>query len=71
MTAVLRSQGLTKAYGSVRALDELTMEVPPGRIGLVGANGAGKTTFFRLVLGLIHPTAGSIEVLGPWIPDKR
>ena len=64
MTAVLRSQGLTKAYGSVRALDELTMEVPPGRIGLVGANGAGKTTFFRLVLGLIHPTAGSIEVLG-------
>ena len=64
MTAVLRTEGLTKAYGPVRALDALTVDVPPGRIGLVGANGAGKTTFFRLVLGLIHPTAGQVEVLG-------
>lgn len=64
MTAVLRTDGLTKAYGPVRALDALTVDVPPGRIGLVGANGAGKTTLFRLVLGLIHPTAGRVEVLG-------
>ena len=64
MTAVLRADGLTKTFGSVRALDGLDVEVPPGRIGFVGANGAGKTTFFRLVLGLIHPTSGTVEVLG-------
>ena len=64
MTAVLRTEGLTKTFGAVRALDALDVEVPAGRIGFVGANGAGKTTFFRLVLGLIHPTAGRVEVLG-------
>ena len=46
------------------ALDGLTIEVPRGRIGLVGANGAGKSTTFRLLLGLAHPTEGSIEVCG-------
>ncbi len=64
MTAVLRAEGLTKTFGAVRALDALDVEVPAGRIGLVGANGAGKTTFFRLVLGLIKPTSGRVEVLG-------
>ena len=64
MTAVLRTEALTKTFGSVRALDSLDVEVPAGRIGFVGANGAGKTTFFRLVLGLIHPTSGGVEVLG-------
>jgi ABC-2 type transport system ATP-binding protein len=64
VTAVLRAEGLTKTFGAVRALDGLDVEVPAGRIGFVGANGAGKTTFFRLVLGLIHPTSGRVEVLG-------
>jgi ABC-2 type transport system ATP-binding protein len=62
--AVLRARDLTKSYGAVQALDHLDVEVPAGRIGFVGANGAGKTTFFRLVLGLIHPTGGQVEVLG-------
>jgi len=55
---------LTKRYPGVTALDGLTVDVPPGRIGLVGANGAGKTTTFRLLLGLAHPTEGRVEVCG-------
>ena len=56
--------GLTKRYPSVTALDGLTLDLPRGRIGLVGANGAGKSTMFRLLLGLAHPTEGRIEVCG-------
>ena len=55
---------MTKRYPGVTALDGLTVDVPPGRIGLVGANGAGKTTTFRLLLGLAHPTEGRVEVCG-------
>jgi ABC-2 type transport system ATP-binding protein len=61
---LLRIDGLTKRYPSALALDDLTIEVPRGRIGLVGANGAGKTTMFRLLLGLAHPTEGRVEVCG-------
>jgi ABC-2 type transport system ATP-binding protein len=61
---LLRIDGLTKRYPGVTALDDLTIEVPRGRIGLVGANGAGKSTMFRLLLGLAHPTEGRIEVCG-------
>lgn len=57
--------GLTKTFdGGVTALDGLTVTVPSGSVGLVGANGAGKTTMFRLLLGLIRPTSGRIEVRG-------
>ena len=55
---------LTKKFGSVTALDGLTVTVPRGSVGLVGANGAGKTTMFRLMLGLIAPTNGRLEVRG-------
>jgi ABC-2 type transport system ATP-binding protein len=48
----------------VTALDGLTIELPRGLVGLVGANGAGKTTMFRLLLGISKPTEGSIEVCG-------
>ena len=61
---LLRTDGLTKRYGSVTALDDLSVEVPRGCVGLVGANGAGKTTTFRLLLGLGHATEGRIEVCG-------
>lgn len=61
---LLRITGLTKRYPGVTALDDLTLEVPRGRTGLVGANGAGKSTMFRLLLGLAHPTHGRIEVCG-------
>jgi ABC-2 type transport system ATP-binding protein len=61
---LLRLEGVTKRYPGVTALDNLTVDVPPGLVGLVGANGAGKTTTFRLLLGLAHPTEGRIEVCG-------
>ena len=51
-------------FGSHRALDALDVDVESGVTGLVGANGAGKTTFMSIVLGLRHPTAGSAQVLG-------
>jgi ABC-2 type transport system ATP-binding protein len=62
--SLLRLTGVTKRYGTVTALDGLTIGLPRGLVGLVGANGAGKTTMFRLLLGLSRPTEGSIEVCG-------
>ena len=62
---LVAAQALTKRYGSiVTALDGLTLEVEPGIIGLVGANGAGKSTFLKILLGLVAPTSGSAQVLG-------
>lgn len=52
-------RGLTKTFGSFRAVDDLTFDVHPGRVtGFLGPNGAGKTTTLRMLLGLIRPTAG-------------
>jgi ABC-2 type transport system ATP-binding protein len=55
---------LTRTFGSVIALSELTAKMPQGVVGLVGANGAGKTTLIRVLLGLLPPTSGSAQVLG-------
>lgn len=62
--SIVTIRGLTHDYGDVVALRDLNLEIPGGVIGLVGANGAGKTTMLRLLLGLLHPTSGSIEVMG-------
>ena len=51
-SSLLRIAGLTKQYPGVIALDDLTIDLPRGLVGLVGANGAGKTTMFRLLLGM-------------------
>jgi ABC-2 type transport system ATP-binding protein len=65
MTAALQARGLTKHYGRQRALSDCTLDIPSGRVvGLVGPNGAGKTTLLQLAVGMLRPTAGSIEVLG-------
>ena len=57
MTAVIETRNLTKTYGSVRALDGLSLTIPRGGVyGVLGPNGAGKSTLFRILLGLIRPT---------------
>ncbi|MEV6522181.1 ABC transporter ATP-binding protein [Longispora sp. NPDC051575] len=62
---LIETTSLTKAYpGGVTALRDLTLAVEPGVIGLVGANGAGKSTMIKILLGLLEPTEGSVRVLG-------
>ena len=61
----IRASALTRQFSSVRALNDLTIEVPAGVVfGFLGPNGAGKTTTILLLLNLIEPTGGSAEVLG-------
>ena len=61
----LATRGLRKSYGSRLALDGLDLSVPEGVVyGFLGPNGAGKTTTMRLLTGLLHPDAGTIELLG-------
>lgn len=60
---IIATQALTKTYGGgVTALSDLTVQVEAGVIGLVGANGAGKSTFIKIMLGLIAPSSGSARV---------
>jgi ABC-2 type transport system ATP-binding protein len=59
------THNLTKEFESVRAIDNLSLEIPSGIIfGFLGPNGAGKTTTIRLLLGLLEPTSGDAQVLG-------
>jgi ABC-2 type transport system ATP-binding protein len=61
----IRTDGLTKHYGEVRALESLDLEVLPGEIfGFLGPNGAGKTTMIRTILDEIRPTSGEASILG-------
>lgn len=61
----ISTEGLTKHFDAVRAVSDLTLEVPAGKIfGFLGPNGSGKTTTIRLLLGLLEPTAGHANVLG-------
>jgi len=62
--ALLRAHELTKTFGSVRALDGVSFEIDEGITGLLGSNGAGKSTSLKLFLGLLDPDSGSAEVLG-------
>src|SRR5258706_11584270 len=57
-------EDVTKTYGAVTALNNLTLSVPLGAIGLLGPNGSGKTTMIRTLLGLIPVDKGSGEILG-------
>lgn len=62
---VIRTDGLTKRFGAVTAVEDLDLTVRRGEIyAFLGRNGAGKTTTIRLMLALIGPTAGSVEILG-------
>jgi ABC-2 type transport system ATP-binding protein len=62
---MIEAQGLTKRFGDTTAVDGLSFAVEPGRItGFLGPNGAGKTSTMRLIMGLDHPTSGSVTVNG-------
>ena len=70
--AVIRTRALTKRYGELRAVDGIDLEVPQGDVyGFLGANGSGKTTTVRMLLGLVLPTSGEAEVLGAPMPASR
>ena len=62
--SLISARDLTKQYPGVQALDALTLDIEPGIIGFVGANGAGKSTFIKILLGLLQPTSGTVSVLG-------
>ncbi|HAQ0615258.1 TPA: ATP-binding cassette domain-containing protein [Enterococcus faecium] len=62
---VLKATGITKKYGAAKALDKVSIEIKRGMIyGLIGENGAGKSTFMRTIMGLISIDEGSIELFG-------
>ncbi len=66
---MIRTQGLTKSYGQVRAVDGIDLDVREGDVyGFLGANGSGKTTTVRMLLGLVLATSGEAEVLGERMP---
>jgi ABC-2 type transport system ATP-binding protein len=62
--AVLATEHLSKWYGQVSGLNDVTVRVPPGITGLLGPNGAGKSTFMKLMTGQLKPSKGRVEVFG-------
>jgi len=68
---LIRTEGLTKRFRSRAAVDAIDLDVPAGAIyGFLGPNGSGKTTTIRMLLGLIRPTAGRVELLGLPMPGR-
>jgi ABC-2 type transport system ATP-binding protein len=67
----IRAAGLVKEFGKLRAVDDVSFDLAPGRIyGILGPNGSGKTTLIRLLTGLTKATAGRAEVLGTQMPSR-
>lgn len=68
--AAITAEGITRRFGELTAVDEVSLEVSEGEVfGLLGPNGAGKTTFIRMLSCLISPSSGSAEVMGMSISD--
>ena len=68
-TAAIVTRNLSRRFGALLAVDELHLEIPEAQIyGFLGPNGSGKSTTFRMLCGLLKPTAGAIEVLGHQLP---
>jgi ABC-type multidrug transport system ATPase subunit len=69
---IIQTRALTKRYGELRAVDGVDLEVRAGDVyGFLGANGSGKTTTVRMLLGLVLPTSGEAKVLGMPMPTSR
>ena len=69
---MIRTSGLTKKFGDRIAVNAATLEVPRGcAFGFLGPNGAGKTTLIRTLLGLTPASAGTMELLGLPVPERR
>jgi branched-chain amino acid transport system ATP-binding protein len=70
--AILQTTGVTKVFGGLVAVEDVSFEIPRGRIvSIIGPNGAGKTTFFNMLTGLYKPTFGRIEFDGRDITARR
>ena len=61
---LVHADGVSKWYGQVSGLNNVTVSIPPGITGLLGPNGAGKSTFMKLMTGQLKPSQGTIRVLG-------
>jgi ABC-2 type transport system ATP-binding protein len=67
---VIRADKLSRHFGEIKAVDELDLAVEKGSIyGFLGPNGSGKTTAMRMLIGLLQPSAGNVEVLGYQLPE--
>ncbi len=68
MSALVQAENLSRFYGMILGLNNVSFTIRPGITGLIGPNGAGKTTLFRLLLGQIQPSSGELKVFGenPW-----
>lgn len=65
MSFALEAEGLTKTYGAVKALDDLSLKIPAGGVfGVLGPNGAGKSTLFRIAMGLVRASSGQARLSG-------
>ncbi len=72
MTILLQVQGVTKRFGGLQALTQVTFDLPKGQIlGLIGPNGAGKTTLFNTINGVYHPEEGRILFQGKDVTNKK
>jgi len=70
--SVIKVQGLSKNFGALKAVDQLSFEVAAGQVyGFLGQNGSGKSTTIRMLLSLIHPSQGHIEIFGQSLTDHR
>jgi ABC-type multidrug transport system ATPase subunit len=70
--SVIKVQGLSKNFGALKAVDQLSFEVAAGQVyGFLGQNGSGKSTTIRMLLSLIHPSEGHIEMFGQSLTDHR
>ena len=71
MQTVIETKALCKQYGPHTAVDHVELHVPQGSVyGFIGPNGAGKSTTMKMLLGLIHPTAGRVRLLGQELTEK-